>query len=191
LVDLLEGNKMKLRLSITLLTLVSLSLISTDRGISQTGPASDEAIQARNWGLSFGRYNTSRAGYAALPVQVISVPGGKHGPNEKFKIWVTRLKNNTSQAISAVKFNWYLFDSNDLDRLVQTEQSSLFQLHINPHEEAEVKVLITSLEDIPILRDKNPAGIFHLEVAATEVQYEDGSVWQAKDLPGRLDLSKL
>jgi len=34
-------------------------------------------------------------------------------------------------------------------------------------------------------------GMFHLEVAATEVHYEDGSVWLAKDLPGSSDLSKL
>ncbi len=34
-------------------------------------------------------------------------------------------------------------------------------------------------------------GMFRLEVAATEVHYEDGSVWLAKDLLGSLDLSKL
>jgi len=186
-----KGSKMKLHLFLTALALASLFLISTSRGVSQTGPASDAAIQARNWGLSFGRYNTSRAGYTTLPVQVISVPGGKRGPNEKFKIWVTRLKNNTSQAISAVKFNWYLFDSNDLNRLVQTAQTSLHELKMNPSEEVEVEILITNLEDIPILRDQNPSGTFHLEVGATEVRFQDGSVWVAKDLPGRLDLSKL
>jgi hypothetical protein len=179
---------MKLRLSIALLAIISLSVLSTSYGTSPTSSSLDSSIQGRNWGLSFGRYNTSRAGYAALPVQVINVPGGKRGPNEKFQIWVTKLKNNSSKAINAVKFNWYLFDSNDLNRLVQTEQTSLYQLHLNPQAETEAEVLITNLEDIPILRDKNPTGTFHLEVAATEAHYEDGSVWLAKDLPGNLDL---
>jgi hypothetical protein len=185
----MKGSKeMKLRVSIALLGIISLSLLSTGHGSSQTGSSVDPPIQGRNWGLSFGRYNTSRAGYSALPIQVMNVPGGKRGPNEKFKIWVTRVKNNSSKAISAVKFNWYLFDSNDLNRLVQTEQTSLFQLHLNPQAETEVEILITNLEDIPILRDQNPTGIFHLEVAATEAHYEDGSVWLASDLPGKLDL---
>jgi len=179
---------MKLRLSIALLAIISLSVLSTSHGSSQTISSLDSSIQERNWGLSFGRYNTSRAGYAALPVQVINAPGGKRGPNEKFKIWVTKVINNSSKAITTVKFNWYLFDSNDLNRLVETGQTSSFQVHLNPQVETEVELLITNLEDIPILRDKNPTGIFHLEVAATEAQYEDGSVWLAKDLPGNLDL---
>ena len=182
---------MKRCLSLTLLAIASLSLISTRRITSQTSSSSEPAIQARNWGVSFGRYNTSRAGYEALPIQVISVPGGKLGPTEKFKIYVSRVKNTTSKAISAVRFNWYLFDSYDLNKLVQTAKTPLYELSINPREEVVVELLVTHVEDIPILRDSNPIGTFHLEVAATEVHYEDGSVWLAKDLPGSLDLSKL
>ena len=66
----------------------------------------------------------------------------------------------------------------------------LYELSMNPREEVVVEVLVTNVEDIPILRDNNPIGMFHLEVAASEVHYEDGSVWLAKDLPGSLDLSK-
>jgi hypothetical protein len=62
---------------------------------------------------------------------------------------------------------------------------------MNPRAEVVVEFLVTNVEDIPILRDSNPRGTFHLEVAATAVHYEDGSVWLAKDLPGSLDLSKL
>jgi len=182
---------MKRCLSLTLLAIASLSLISTSRITSQTTSSPEPAIQARNWGISFGRYNTSRAGYGELPVQVINVPGGKRGPTEKFRIYVSRLKNNTSKAISAVRFNWYLFDSYDLNKLVQTAKTPSYELSIEPRAEVVVEVLVTNVEDIPILRDSNPLGKFHLEVAATEVHYEDGSVWLAKDLPGSLDLSKL
>ena len=182
---------MKRCLSLTLLAIASLSLISTSAITSKTSSSSEPAIQARNWGLSFGRYDMSRAGCSELPVQVISVPGGKLGPTEKFKIYVSRVKNTTSKAISAVRFNWYLFDSYDLNKLVQTAKTPLYELSMNPHAEVVVEVLVTNVEDIPILRDSNPAGTFHLEVAATEVHYEDGSVWLAKDLPGSLDLNKL
>jgi hypothetical protein len=178
---------MKRCLSLTLLAIAALT--SAIRVTSQSGLSPEPAIQARNWGVSFGRYNTSRDGYSALPVQVISVPGGKLGPTEKFRIFVSRLKNNTSQAISAVRFNWYLFDSRDLNRLVQTAKTPLYKLSMNPGAEVEVEVFVTNVEDIPILRDSNPTGSFHLEVAATEVHYEDGSVWLAQDLPGTLDLS--
>lgn len=182
---------MKRCLSLTLLAIASLSLISTSRITSKTSSSSEPTIQARNWGISYGRYNTSRVCYEALPVQVISVPGGKSGPTEKFRIYVSRLKNNTSKAISAVRFNWYLFDSYDLNKLVQTAKTPLYELSMNPRAEVVVDLFVTNVEDIPILRDTNPIGTFHLEVAATEVHYEDGSVWLAKDLPGSLDLSKL
>ena len=90
-----------------------------------------------------------------------------------------------------MRFNWYLFDSYDLNKLVQTAKTPLHELSMNPHEEVVVEVLVTNVEDIPVLRESNPGGTFHLEVAATEVRYEDGSVWLANDLPGSLDLSKL
>ena len=61
---------------------------------------------------------------------------------------------------------------------------------MNLRAEVVVEVPVTNVEDIPILRDSNPIGIFHLEVAATEVRYEDGSVW-LEGFTGTLDLSKL
>ena len=179
---------MKLCVSLTLLAIVSGSLIPC-RGAFQTASSTNSAIQTRNWGASFGRYNTARAGYSSLPVQVISAPGGKLGPNEKFRIYVTKLKNNTSKALSAVKFSWYLFGSYDLNKLVDTGQTSSFEVSMKPRAELESEFLVTNLEDIPILRDKNPTGTYHLEVAVSEVRYEDGSVWLAKDLPGHLDLN--
>jgi len=141
--------------------------------------------------MSFGRYNPSRDGYSTLPVQVIRESGGKLGPTEKFEIFVSKLKNNTSQSICAVRFSWYLFDSYELNKLVQTANTPLYELSMKPRTEVEVKFHVTNVEDIPILRDTNPIGTFHLEIAATEVHYEDGSVWLAQDLPGSLDLKKL
>jgi len=166
------------------------SVFSTIRVTAQSSSSSERPIQARNWGVSYGRYNPLRAGNP-LPVQVISVPGGKLGPAEKFRIFVSKLKTNSSKAISAVRFDWYLFDSYDLNKLVQTGKTPLYELSMKPLTEIDAEFFVTNVEDIPILRDSNPVGTFHLEVAATEVHYEDGSVWLAKDLPGSLDLSKL
>lgn len=182
---------MKRYLFLTLLAIASLSVSSADRVTAQTNSSVERAIQARNWGVSYGRYNPLRAGYSALAVQVISVPGGKLGPAEKFRIFVSKLKNNSSKAITAVRFDWYLFDSYDLNKLVQTAKTPLYELSLKPLAEVDADFFVTNVEDIPILRDSNPVGTFHLEVAATEVHYEDGSVWLAKDLPGSLDLSKL
>ena len=142
---------MKRCLSLTLLAIASFSLISTSPITSKTSSSSEPAIQARNWGLSFGRYDKSRAGCSELPVQVISVPGGKGGPTEKFRIYVSRVKNDTLKAIRAVRFNSYLFDSYDLNKLVQTAKTPLYELSMNPHAEVVVEVLVTNVEDIPIL----------------------------------------
>jgi hypothetical protein len=98
---------------------------------------------------------------------------------------VTRLNNRLPKAVTAVKFNWYLFAIKDLDKVVETEQTPLVNVYLAPHEKQDLKIFIVNVEDIPILEDMNLAEQFQLEVAVTEIHYEDGTVWEAKDLPAK------
>jgi hypothetical protein len=171
---------------VSVLMLTSIYVIFNGSAMPKETAASQTTSQLHNWNLTYGRYDTSRAGSNDLPLRVLSVPGGKLGPAEKFRIFVSRLNNNSNKAIIAARFTWLLFDARDLNKTVQKSQTELVNLNIEAQTEVSVNIDIVNLEDIPLLREKNPSGTFHLEVAATEVHYNDGSVWVAKDVPGRI-----
>lgn len=159
------------------------------------GRAQDATAQrvspARNWGLSFSIYSDYREGADALPVKVIGIRGGKLSPNEKFKIEVTRLLSHSSKSVTGAEFTWFLFDNTDLDKVVDSGKSPEFKVSLLPNRDLSDPILVLYLEDIPYLRDKNPHGIFRLEVALTKVAYDDGSTWEATGIPGKFDYSKV
>jgi hypothetical protein len=153
-------------------------LCLTATALTQTPP------HARNWGFTWGRYDTLRKGYEDIPLRVLNVPGGKLGPNEKFRIFVSKLHNQTDKRVVGARFSWLLFDTRDMNKAVQTAQTDLVNLNIPGNQDADVEIDIVNLEEIRFLEDNNPQGVFHLEVVASEVRYEDGSVWVAENIPG-------
>jgi hypothetical protein len=183
---------MRLKVPFTILALAfALTLAASPALAQKITPCDPTQPLSRNWRLAFLRYHHWRVGYESLPLQVVNVSGGKLGPCEKSTIAVSALANHSPKAIKAVKFNWYLFNVKDLDKAVATEQTAPVEVNLAPHERRDFNILVVYLEDIPLLRDENPDGEFHLEVAATEIQYEDGSVWEAKDLPQKIDPAKV
>jgi hypothetical protein len=183
---------MRLKVPFTILALAcALTLTASHAEAQKITPCQPDQPLARNWRLAFLRYHHWRAGYESLPLQVVNVSGGKLGPCEKSEIMVSALENRSPKAVKAVKFNWYLFNVKDLDKVVATEQTALTEVNLAPHERRDFHILVVYLEDIPLLRDENPDEEFRLEVAATEVQYDDGSVWEGKDLPEKMDPSKV
>ena len=182
---------MRLRIPSLILVLACAMTMAASRAEAQTNPCQPTQPLGHNWRLTFMRYHHWRAGYEALPLQVVDVPGGRLGPCEKFKIMVSRLNNRSPKAVKAVKFNWYIFNANDLDKVVATEQTALVEVNLAPHEQRDFDILIVNLDDIPLLRDENPNEEFRLEVAVTEIHYDDGSVWEGKNLPESIDPSKI
>jgi hypothetical protein len=184
--------RMRLKVPFTILALAfALTLAASPALAQKISPCDPTQPLARNWRLAFLRYHHWRVGYESLPLQVVNVSGGKLGPCEKSTIAVSALENRSPKAVKAVKFNWYLFNVKDLDTAVATEQTALVEVNLAPHERRDFHILVVYLEDIPLLRDENPDEEFHLEVAATEIQYEDGSVWEGKNLPEKIDPSKV
>lgn len=179
---------MKRRILFSILALACAVTLAAGRAEAQT----DQCQRPQqNWGLAFLRYHHWRAGYESLPLQVVNVSGGRLGPCEKFKIMVTALDNRSPKAVKAVKFNWYIFNAKDLDKVVATERTALVEVNLAPGEKRAFDILVVNLDDIPLLRDENPSEEFRLEVAATEVHYDDGSVWEGKNLPERMDPAKV
>jgi hypothetical protein len=161
-----------------ILAITAIVLCLTATALTQTPP------QARKWGFTWGRYDTLRKGYSEIPLRVLSVPGGKLGPKEKFRIFVSKLHNQTDRRVIGARFSWLLFDSRDMNKAVQTAQTDLVNLNIAGNQDAEVEIDVVNLEDIRFLEDNNPEGLFHLEVVASEVRYDDGSVWVVENIPG-------
>lgn len=134
-------------------------------------------------------YNSYRIGYEALPVRVLGGGGGKLGPREKFRLHVSVIKNYTPKKVAAVKFSFFIFKFSDWDELVEVQQTDLMPLDLSGFERKQLYLVIGYVDDIPLLVYK-PGAEFHMEFAITEVHYDDGSIWQATDLPKKRNLPK-
>jgi hypothetical protein len=131
-------------------------------------------------------YDPLRIGYESLPVQVIGAGGGKLGPGEKFRIHIATLKNGTQKDVRAVRISIFIFRSDDLDNVVETRRTSLIALSLSAFQTRKVDILAGYADDIPLLIDR-PGENFQMELAVTEVHYQDGSIWQGTDLPQKLN----
>jgi len=140
--------------------------------------------------FSYSSYSEARTGYETLPVQILRLGGGKLGPNEKLKIRVSLLRNKTEKNIRAVKFKTFIFNRKDLNEAVETVHTPVIAVDVPALTQRECDILILYADDIPLLAYK-PGEEYSLETAVTEVHYDDGSIWEAKELPGKLDPSKM
>lgn len=138
---------------------------------------------------TFLPYGLSRTGSEFLPVRVVGAGGGKLGPREKFKILVSMLRNGTPKNVKAIKLSCFIFKSSDWNELLERTQTSLIPIELAALEQRRVEILAGYVDDIPLLAYK-PGQEYHLEVAVTEVHYDDGSIWQATDLPQKLIVPK-
>ena len=135
-------------------------------------------------------YNESRTGYEMPPARILRLGGGKLGPNEKLKIGVSLLQNKAEKNIRAVKFKTFIFNRKDINEVLETVQTPLTAIDVPALTQRECDILIFYADDIPLLAYQ--AGEeYRLEVAISQVQYDDGTIWEAKHLPGKLDPSKM
>lgn len=141
--------------------------------------------------LTFTPYNPARVGFESLPVQITGAGGGKLGPREKFKILVSKLRNQTEKSVKAIRISYFIFKYGESDEVVplETRQTPLIPLHLAAFEQRNVDILVVNVDDIPLLEYRSGQR-FHMEVAVTEVQYSNGSIWQGTDLPQKLDPAK-
>jgi hypothetical protein len=173
-----------LRFILTLAGLFALALNAIVDGVSQSKTGS----KYPRFALSV--YSELRTGYEMPPVRILRLGGGKLGPHEKLKIRVSLLQNKTEKNIEAVKFKTFIFNRKDLNEVLETVHTPLIALDVPGFTQRECEILILYADDIPLLASERGEE-FRLEVAVTEVYYDDGSIWEAKNLPGKLDPSKM
>lgn len=167
--------------------IIACSATSTSQLVKAQNPESQ--IPTRYALRTLTPYNFSRIGYESLPVRVVGAGGGKLGPNEKFKLRVSLIRNYTEKNVAAVKITSFIFKFGDQDELAEKRQTALIPLELLAGQSQTVDILVGYVDDIPLLCN-NPGHEFSLEMAVTEVHYDDGSIWQATDLPQRRKLPK-
>lgn len=179
------GANMKILFSGLIVILASLNTSTWQPILGQNPDSEPTRFSLR----TLAPYNSYRIGYESLPVRVLGGGGGKLGRREKFRLHVSMIRNYTRKKVVAVKFTFFVFKFSDWDELVGVQQTDLMPLELAGSEQRKVDLLIGYVDDIPLLAYQ-PGAEFHLEFAVTEVHYDDGSVWQATDLPQKRNLPK-
>jgi hypothetical protein len=168
------------------LAVLSWGLIAWPTAITEA----QDTTMPPGWGLAVAPYNSYRVEYESLPVQVLGIRAGGPNPTDKFKLQVTVLKNQTQKSIKAIKLSWFVFNSKDLDVVLDSQQTGVIELSLLPLQQARFEIFVAYMNQIPSIRDLGSRERLKLEVAVTQVYYSDGSVWQATDLPRKLDPSR-
>lgn len=177
------------RIGIFVLTLSLFLTLGASHSQGQVKGQGRVEISSRSLRLDWGSY--ARPGYKSIPVEIVRFQS-EPLPDKKYLLKVVELRNRSSKAVRAVKFSWYLFNKKDLNEVLQTEQTPLVNLDgLAPHRRLEVNIPLLRPDQISYLRQDTATGEFRLEIAVTEIQYDDGSVWEAKNLPGKVDLSRI
>ncbi len=177
---------MKFLISILLITSFGFSSLSTPIR-KHTEPSSPPSY----FGVAVAPYNQFRADYDLLPVQVVGIRGGGPKEEDKFKIEATRLKNQTAKTINGLRLTWFLFSAADLNVALDSRQTNITKIDLKPFEKVDSLIFVVYINQIPLFKTTWPGNDFLLEVAVNEVLYDDGSSWQATDLPRELDRSKM
>jgi len=140
--------------------------------------------------VSLTYYLEARLGYQSLPVRVVSAGGGKLGAKEPFKVFASALKNATAKKVAAVKVSYFVFKTRDLTEVLEKGETALVQIDLHANETRKVKIDVLNFEDSPLLKNKWEDE-YRIEVAVTEVHYDDGSIWRGTELPQKIDPARL
>lgn len=173
--------------------LVTILLLSFEciSPLSIPNPVRTHPNSFTHWRLGFRPYSQFRVGYDSLPVHVIGVRGGGPKPEDRFKVEAIILKNQTAKRVNAVRLTWYLFNTVDLNVALDSRQGDSAKVNLRPMDRGDFEIFVVYANEIPLFKTMGSNDDLVLEVAVTEVQYDDGSVWQAKGLPQNIDSSRL
>lgn len=126
---------------------------------------------------SFSYPPISRLGLADAPTKIVSTTanGKNYGTVNK-----VGLVNISSKTITAVKFQWYLFREESPEKVVSKGETPVIGIgEFQPKETRVVEYPIVSFGKIyqPLVKDGKLEGNFVIEVAVSEILYDDGSKW--------------
>ncbi len=158
----------------TLILMLTLALFTAARP-PQNEANADEALPPGDWTLVSHPYQGPD--FEALPVVVYSVTSGLKGLTIKYVgIW-----NRSPNLVTAVKLSWHLRAEQDPQTILREGQtpSITFRKGLPSGMQQAVRHPIVSFLKIyqPLLKRGVLKGNYILDVAVSEVSYEDGSRW--------------
>ena len=172
-----QKDKMKNRIVTPILVFVlSLFAIAAMKGKqAQNGTNADEAMPPGDWTLVSQPYQGTDLD--AMPVIVNSVTSGIDGLAVKYVgIW-----NRSPKPVTAVKLSWVLRTEQDPNTILERGQTPpiKFRKGLPAGKQQALRYAVVSFLKIhkPLLKRGVLKGNYALDVAVSEVSYEDGSSW--------------
>lgn len=140
-------------------------------------------LPSGSWTLTHHSY--SRPGYETMPIVVTSVKGDA---TTGLTISVVGLKNQTAKSVETYKLTWYLYETENPNRILQKgETPFIYPVSLAANEQRGVDVPVVSFINIckPLVKDGSLKGNFAIDVAVTEVRFENGTTWKGKGIPAK------
>jgi hypothetical protein len=90
------------------------------------------------------------------------------------------LRNRSSKGVTAVRIGWYVSTENGPGTILAQGKTPLLSASLHANESVRLSVPPVSLAKIlkPAVRSNTLRGDFNVQVAVTEIVYEDGSTWK-------------
>jgi hypothetical protein len=135
----------------------------------------NERLPSGDWTVGFHLYQA--AGFDSIPVRVTSVKSERNKG-----LSGVELRNRSAQPVTAVKIGWYVSTEGGPGTILAKGESPLLSLPstLNENESLQFSLPAVSLFKIlnPVVRGNTLGGDFSVQVAVTEIVYEDGSTWK-------------
>jgi hypothetical protein len=163
-------------LSIMLLALIFTISTSFQIYAQQTEKPNKIEFPLGKWSFSYPPI--SRLGLADAPAQIVSTTGDVKDGGTITKVG---LENLSSKTIAAIKFQWYLFREESPQKIAAQGETPVVGVgRFQPKETREVEYPIVSFGKIykPLVKNGKLEGEFVIEVAVSEILYDDGSKWK-------------
>lgn len=167
---------MKQATKVATLTLLVIAAVAAfvNRGFSQDD---GDWLPRGKWAI--GAHPYAGPMYHSQPVKVIGVISDTA---KGFQVTTVGLKNTSSSMVSAVKLTWYISSEQTGDAVLLQGATEWLTLKGGlPVGKSEyVKAPVVSLGSVckPLLKNGTLQGRYSIEVAVTEILYEDGSSWR-------------
>lgn len=155
--------------------LVLLACLAVAMGYESTNPAQGDQLPIGEWTVGFHLYQAK--GFDSIPVRVTSI-------TSRGNIGLTNvaLQNRSVKPVTAVKIGWYVSTEDGPGTILAKGESPLLTLPetLQANESLQLSLSPVSLAKIlkPIVKGNTLRGDFSIQVAVTEIVYEDGPSWK-------------
>lgn len=137
--------------------------------------AANKQLPRTGWTVGFHSYRAE--GFDSIPVRVISVTSKRHQG-----LTNVELRNQSSKPVTAVKIGWYVSSEDGPGTILTKGESPLLSLPATLQADGRLQLSVppVSLAKIlkPVVKGNTLRGDFSVQVAVTEIVYEDGSTWK-------------